>query len=925
MLSKEFLAPYVQRGDNFPSLLARASYLSKYKRNEDDHWTATIRRVVEGNCALDPRVTTEEAEQLFHVFWTMQALPPGRGLWVGGVPNIPNDAAFNCFSGDTRFWANGELVSLRDMVGREFTVICKDGVSRPATVRSFGTQHLYTFEMRPLTRSKFRMKFQATANHRWFTSNRGEVTDLKCGDRIRVVPREIDKEDPQYILGKVHGMVFADGSKERDQSYRLRLCGQKAVYKEFLQRHPWFTTSSTPPSFGGDPLVHFRTDQELKDVPAASTSLEYQAGFLAGWMLLDGSVRPAGNGSNRLSCASSVAVNWLLERAPLLGYCVAGIIKDKSTKTNFGVRKSPLRVVTLLDEAAEYQVSRVIDEGVEEEVFCVVEQATHSFTLEGGVVTGNCWFSMIYAIEDWGWVANQLMLGGGVGVGLEKVNILPGINHGDDPFLHVGCAVTHPNVQEVMPDASFALVPELYKVDDSREGWVGALNYVMHRAWDGRTAYVDVSRVRQRGAPIRTFGGTACGPGPLTDMLRSVWGVIRGAAGRRITTVEGLDITNFIGKCVKAGNVRRSALIALGAVDDQEFRDAKKNLDAILSHRHTSNNSLNFHEFSQFTNFDWTGLVRDNIEFGEPGIDNLALGKLQDPFIEGVNPCGEVQLRNRESCNLAEVFPALFDGSVRPERIFQLVTRYALRQRLLEFEDRVAEEARKQTMRLGVGLGGITDFEWTEDLLRHYYLTVSEEANKYADELGVTRPIAKTTVKPSGTISLLNGSDPGIHAAEAPFYVRRMRISDSEPMAVALAEAGVPWEYDVYDNTNHTMVFSFPMKARNPSITALNQSLADQFERQLKVQRAWADNAVSSTIKFDKDEADDMARYLSHYAPMLKSISMLPKSHGYAQAPYEPIDEQQFAQLHAAIDHRSSLAVGDLQIDDCEHGVCPIR
>jgi len=431
--------------------------------------------------------------------------------------------------------------------------------------------------------------------------------------------------------------------------------------------------------------------------------------------------------------------------------------------------------------------------------------------------------------------------------------------------------------------------------------------------------------VRERGAPIRTFGGTACGPGPLVDMMRSVWNIVRGAAGRKLNTVEALDITNFIGRCIKAGNVRRSALIALGGVNDQPFRDAKKDWGAVQSHRHTSNNSINFHTFDQFDEFDWLKLVQDNIEFGEPGLNNLALGRLTCPDIEGINPCGEQQLENRESCNLAEIFPALFDGSIPTNQIFRLVTRYTLRQRLTPLVDELAEAQRKKNMRIGVGLGGICDFDWDEAPLHSWYNVVREEANNYADQLGVARPITTTTVKPSGTISLLNGSNPGLHAPEAPFYLRRMRISLAEPMAQALVAANVPFEPDVYDSTGNTMVFSFPMRARNQRISALTQTLGEQFDRQLAVQRAWADNAVSCTIKFDKNEVINMAHYLEHYVPQLKSVSMLPKAHGYQQAPYEPITEDEYVRLASPINHRSSLAPGDMEIEECESGVCPVR
>jgi ribonucleoside-triphosphate reductase len=628
-LSESFLSPYRAAGDNFPNLLARSTYLSKYSRDRET-WTDTVVRVVEGNCQLDRSVTTEEAESLFHVFWTMQALPPGRGLWVGGVDGIPADARYNC----------------------------------------------------------------------------------------------------------------------------------------------WFTT--------------------------------------------------------------------------------------------------------------------------------------------------------VHDLKDWGWIANQLMLGGGVGVGLSRIQDMPAVQPGV-VSLKVFCDAAHPNAGEVKPDeAEAGFTPKL--VEDSREGWVNALLAVLAAAFDARDLQVDVGNVRARGAPIRTFGGTACGPGPLVDLLRSVWKIIRGAAGRKLSSVEALDITNFIGKCIKAGNVRRSALIALGQPSDQSFRDAKKDWDAVLSHRHTSNNSIAFEKFSEFESFDWLGLAKDNCEFGEPGIVNLALGRLTDPGAKGVNPCGEQLLWDREACNLAEVFPALFDYRVKPAKVFELVARYCLRQRLTPLLDARSNEVGRRNMRVGVGLGGICDFQWDSGLLHEWFTAVRSSANSYADELGVARPITTTTVKPSGTISLLNGSSPGLHAPYAKYYVRRTRHATNDPMSLSLMEAGVPYELDQYDSTGHTLCFSFPMKARHSDVTVQNESLRDQFERQYTVQRYWSDNAVSATITFDKDKPEELAACLKEFVPQLKSTSCLPKAHGYAQAPYEEITEAEYRKMAAVINMNASLERGaEFDLDECASGSCPVR
>lgn len=633
-LREEFLEPYRRKGDPFRSLLARSTYLTKYSRGNVETWTDTIRRVVEGNVNLAPGVTEAEAELLFHLFWTGQALPPGRGLWTGGVPGIPADARYNC------------------------------------------------------------------------------------------------------------------------------------------------------------------------------------------------------------------------------------------------------------------------------------------------------WYATLYGVDDWCWTANQLMLGGGVGVGLGELGSMPIVSDNDARYA-IWCRADHPDYAEVRPQGPEFLNGQtpVYEVEDSREGWVEGLRRTLTAAYEGKDQIIDVSKVRPRGSLIKTFGGVACGPGPLTHLLRSAWTIVRGARGRRLNSIECLDITNHIGLCIKSGNVRRSALIVLGQIDDQAFRDAKKDWEAVASHRHTSNNSVVFRSFDQLKGFDWDGLVNDNIEFGEPGIFNLPLVWKTDPGAKGVNPCGEQALHDREACNLAEVFPAQFESGMDPETVFRLVTRYCLRVRLDPLTDPRSHEVGRKNMRVGVGLGGICDFDWTPTQLATWFGFVRKEADRYADELGVARPITTTTVKPSGTISLLNGSSPGIHAPHADFYIRRTRIAKNDPMAAAMIEAGVPHEEDVYDKSGHTWVFSFPTKAAHTKVTAQTEDIRAQFERQAAIQEWWADNAVSATLNFDPTtERGKLAKCLEEYVPRLKSTSCLPRAHGYVQPPYEAIDEDTYWVMAAAIDHDHKLVnAGEIEVEECAGGVCPIR
>jgi len=931
-----FLAPYFEKGDPFESLLSRSTYLTKYCR-EGEVWSSTIQRVVESNINLAQRhVERREAQMLFHLFWTGQLLPPGRSLWVGGIEGIPADARYNCFAKETRFWANGVLTTFEEAVGQTVEVLAKDGQWRPAEVKSFGVQKLLRYRMKPPGRTNFAFEFSATANHRWFTSNRGEVTDLKVGDRILVSPTPVESfltsehDKELFEEGFAHGIVFGDGSREtlKPGVFKIRLCAEKdRQHQARLESVIQHTNTCTPPSCNGDPVLFFRSDRNWKELPGDGTPSSYQAGFLAGWLAADGSIRSDGRGGNRLASQNASALDWAVERAPFLGYCVTGRSLDPSMETNFGPRSSRLEILTLRNEPVEYTVREMVDEGREEETFCVTEPETGSFTLEGGVVTGNCWYTTLHEIDDWCWVANQLMLGGGVGVGLAGINDFPVVKNGEARFA-VWCGNSHPNIDEVKPqDRSFlnGQTP-IYRVDDSRSGWVEAIRLTMQAAFENRDQIIDVSEVRERGAPIRTFGGIAAGPGPLVQLMRAAWEIIRGAAGRKLRSVEALDITNHIGLCIKAGNVRRSALIVLGDAEDHDFRNAKKDYEAVKTHRHTSNNSIVFRSWDQIANFDWEGLANDVVDYGEPGVLNLPLVWRTDPGATGVNPCGEQSLHDRESCNLAEAFPAMFEASTDPATAFRLLTRYTMRQRLTPLTDAKSQAVGERNNRIGVGLGGICDFKWTPDQLSSWFNTCRNEADQYAETMGVRPPITTTTVKPSGTISLLNGSSPGIHAPYAPFYIRRTRHAKNDPLVPALMEAGVPYERDVYDKTGNTLVFSFPSKARHTRHMVVTETVRDQFERQQQVQEFWADNAVSSTISFEASERDQLAGLFKEFVPRLKSTSVLSKAHGYEQPPYEEIDEATYNSITAGIDGTHQLAHGgDFETEECKSGVCPVR
>jgi hypothetical protein len=302
--------------------------------------------------------------------------------------------SWNCFSKETRFWANGRLISFEEVGdGNTVEVLAGDGEWRPAEVKRFGTAELRTIEI-GFPGSNHVVEVEATANHRWFT-DRGEVTDLKPGDRIKIEPADVAK-GKGFDDGFVHGLVFGDGWRDAkgDARFSIRLCGDKQEHLARLEAYGGHVTTSCPPSYGGEPVVHLAALNfvDMKQVPNGGTSLEYQAGFLAGWMAADARVKGSnGSPSRELYSTNDAALDWVVERAPLLGYSVTGRSKLANEETNFGKRRKRVHILTLRPEPVEYRVRTIKETGRVEDVWCVVEPVTSAFTIEGGIVTGNCW------------------------------------------------------------------------------------------------------------------------------------------------------------------------------------------------------------------------------------------------------------------------------------------------------------------------------------------------------------------------------------------------------------------------------------------------------------------------------------------------------------------------------------------------------
>lgn len=476
-------------------------------------------------------------------------------------------------------------------------------------------------------------------------------------------------------------------------------------------------------------------------------------------------------------------------------------------------------------------------------------------------------------------------------------------------------------------------VREPFVIPDSREGWVESLIKLMcayidsPRYGKNRFPSFDYSQIRPAGQPIRGFGGQASGPAPLKKMHSRIEGYLDAFCDGYIVVDEKkkeynhtrlvADIFNSIGACVVAGNVRRSAEIALGDIGDTTFINLKNynqnpergEIGWMSNNSVVLDQDLDFEDFTHIP--EMASRIRDN---GEPGMINLyniqkfgRYGKVMPDEANLVNPCGEICLCDKELCNLSETFPPRCDNSQKFYEALKFATFYSSTVSLLPTHRPESNAIIAKNRRIGVSISGIA--QWASSCcpkgwgnmnytnmtkyLRTGYKIVRSENKRLAENAGVPASVRVTTVKPSGSISLLAGVTPGVHYPVSRYAIRRMRIGSDSPLVQPLIEAGIPHEKDTY--SDNTLVFEFVID--HGDVRPCEEvSPWEQFSLMATMQRCWADNCVSATIYFDKEkDGPDVEKLLAMYIPILKSVSMLPHNNGvYAQAPYEKINQETY-------------------------------
>ena len=454
-------------------------------------------------------------------------------------------------------------------------------------------------------------------------------------------------------------------------------------------------------------------------------------------------------------------------------------------------------------------------------------------------------------------------------------------------------------------------------VSDSKMGWAKAFKELVGLLYIGQIPKWDMSKVRAAGAPLKTFGGRASGPGPLVNLFNFTVNTLKSSAGRRMSSLECHDIVCKIAEVVVVGGVRRSALISLSNLSDDRMRHAKSgSWWEQNGQRALANNSACYTEKPDIGTFmdEWKALYES--KSGERGIFNRESamkqaaknGRRDAEQDFGTNPCSEIILRSREFCNLSEVVVRSTDTKETLMEKVRLATILGTIQSTLvnfKYVSSVWRNNCEEERLLGVSLTGIMDNKLlnnktssSEGALESLLQSLKDQAVKtneeFAKKIGINQSVAVTCVKPSGTVSQLVDAASGIHARHNPFYVRTVRGDKKDPLTKMMTDMGFPVEDDVM-NPSHTAVFSFPMSVHKDAVFRTDMSAIDQLKLWKIYQEHWCEHKPSVTISVKEEEWLAVGAWVYDNFDMMSGVSFLPFSeHTYKQAPYQDIEKEEF-------------------------------
>lgn len=532
----------------------------------------------------------------------------------------------------------------------------------------------------------------------------------------------------------------------------------------------------------------------------------------------------------------------------------------------------------------------------------------------------NCAYRELNSVRAFAEMLYVLMNGTGVGFSVERqvINRLP-----------------------VVPDTLSASDYEII-VPDSKEGWARAYLSLLHGLYDGIIRPLNVSRVRPKGAKLKTFGGRASGPGPLLELAEFTTRMFQQARGRKLNSLEVHDIACKIANIVVAGGVRRSACISLSNLSDDRMANAKAGMFWDTNpQRMLSNNSVAYTEKPDAERFmeEWLALMKS--KSGERGIFNRESAKIiagrsgrRDTDYEfGCNPCSEILLRSAEVCNLTEVV-------VRPDdTLASLVikmyhaTVLGIVQSIFtdfKFVSKEWQQNCEEERLLGVSLTGLRDhpvLSTVSDEAKAWLRTMRQEAvetaTAWAHVLGINVPAAITCVKPSGTVSQLVDSASGLHPRYSRWYIRRVRVDAVDPLAQFLIQKGVPVHPEVGEEMHsaNTLVFEFPIAAPSTAVFRDQETALEQLEYWKMLQEEYCEHKPSCTIYVKDDEWLAVGAWVQQNWDYISGISFLPYDGGvYKLAPYQECTEAEYLELKAQMPELDFKELAEFEAEDGTKG-----
>ena len=523
----------------------------------------------------------------------------------------------------------------------------------------------------------------------------------------------------------------------------------------------------------------------------------------------------------------------------------------------------------------------------------------------------NCSFAKLNCVEAFAECLHILMCGTGFGFSVEKEE-----------------TEKLPSIPEIKSGKDKARII----IEDSREGWADSVKTLMTSLYEGQNLYFDYSLLRPEGARLGTMGGRSSGPQPLIKLHDFIRETMHNAQGRKLTSLECHDVANQIAEIVVAGGVRRSSQISLSDLDDEEMRHAKDWPFPIR--RAMANNSAIYRDKPSAADFlvEWGVLAKSGS--GERGIFNLlsaqnkAPSRRYAPLIQGTNPCGEIMLRDMEFCNLSEVVVREDDDLDTLLDKVETATWLGVLQSTFTDFPYLRKEWKKNCgveRLLGVSLTGQMDRPslMNSEVLKALKSRVIRISRKASTALGVNMPVATTCVKPSGTVSQLVDSASGCHPRYSQYYIRRYRISATDPLFTMLKDQGVPChpENGQDEETATTWVLEFPVKAPEGCLTRKDVTAMDQLSHYKNLQLNWCEHNASMTVYVREDEWFEVGNWVYKNWDIINGVSFLPYDGGhYELAPYEEIDHYTYESLIKKFPNINYSKLSQYELEDETQG-----